>query len=677
MKNTKKIVTLFLSLCMLANICSLSAHAEHVEPAMNERAVLSNGAIETMSAVEYENMLYSMDQELDSDGDGLVDVIELVYGSDPYNSDTDGDGVNDYVEFCVTLTDFLTPDGEIDSDNDGLTNAEEMLYNTNPIDPDTDGDGLSDYDEIMYYHTDPRAIDTDGDSILDGIEAELGLNPLSATSDGIVPDAETLVASDYFAQFVGKECLEFESEDIATLATVDDSDYDGIPNSRDTSPNNNLFGGTLKTNYAKSSVFYNMDYRLFFASNKNYEPKLAIVSSLLSANIYADNCLTITSGGSLSPSASNALPQWMTYHGMTNVMHYDLASDATDKHVSEMYVGRRQVTYNGATKNVICVVIRGTNGTLEEWSSNFDIGDTSKSYNGWTNKNNHLGFEVAASRLNQKLNDYISTYCSGMNNVLWITGHSRGAAIANILAAKRVDSGNTVFAYTFATPNTTTVSTTTAQAAKYKCIFNIINKEDFVTRLPLTQNWKFIRYGEDKIKSIAANYKVDWQSVTGKPTTEYCSNESAVTSAVTELANTAATRNLCYQYRSKSTLPLGYHEAWYGSASERNSGLNGQTSMYSSYMEGTYETDKTLYDATRLEPYGYKIDQQPVFFMQAMAATMAEDKEGISKTEFVLINVAPYLENSKAKIVALSAGKFVEHPHWVESYYILARNISG
>lgn len=671
MKNTKKIVTLFLSLCMLANICSLSAHAEHVEPAMNERAVLSNGAIETMSAVEYENMLYSMDQELDSDGDGLVDVIELVYGSDPYNSDTDGDGVNDYVEFCVTLTDFLTPDGEIDSDNDGLTNAEEMLYNTNPIDPDTDGDGLSDYDEIIHYCTNPLVYDTDNDGILDGIEIELGLNPLSFISDGIVPDAETAVAIEYFAQFEEIDTFDTENEGIVAMASNGDSDYDGRPDSVDANPTSSKFDGVLYTEYATSNISYDMDYRLFFASNTKYEKKLAIVSSLLSANIYADNRLTITSGGSLSPSTSNSLFQWMTYHGMTAVAHYNLASTVSDDHVSEMYVGHRQVTYNGTTKNIICVVIRGTNGTLEEWSSNFDIGDTSQSYNGWTNKNNHLGFEVAANRLNQKLNDYISTYCSGMNNVLWITGHSRGAAIANILAAKRVDSGNTVFAYTFATPNTTTASETVAQSAKYSCIFNIINKEDFVPRLPLNEKWGFRRYGKDKEKSIAENYKINWKKVTGQ---DYKSNYTAVSNAVTELATVANNRNECYQERSVSKLPLGYHEGWYGSSYERDNALNEQTNRYTTNMARTYRSE-SLRETTRLNPYGFKIHQKPVFFMQAMAAVEAQN--GMSNATFTLINVAPYLENAKMKISILALNGSFKHPHWNESYYVLACNLDG
>jgi hypothetical protein len=69
--------------------------------------------------------LLAMDETLDSDCDGLSDVLELFYQFNRYSQDTDNDGVSDDLEFYVTGTDVLVPDGEIDSDGDGLTNAQE------------------------------------------------------------------------------------------------------------------------------------------------------------------------------------------------------------------------------------------------------------------------------------------------------------------------------------------------------------------------------------------------------------------------------------------------------------------------------------------------------------------------------------------------------------------------
>ncbi|MFA6919218.1 MAG: CAP domain-containing protein [Patescibacteria group bacterium] len=65
----------------------------------------------------------------------------------------------------------------IDSDGDGLTDYQEKLYGTNPYNLDTDGDGLSDYEEIKIYQTDPLDPDTNHNGISDGDEVKMGRNP--------------------------------------------------------------------------------------------------------------------------------------------------------------------------------------------------------------------------------------------------------------------------------------------------------------------------------------------------------------------------------------------------------------------------------------------------------------------------------------------------------------------
>ena len=46
---------------------------------------------------------------LDTDGDGLLDAEEEMFGTDPENPDTDGDGRSDYDEVYIDFTDPLTP----------------------------------------------------------------------------------------------------------------------------------------------------------------------------------------------------------------------------------------------------------------------------------------------------------------------------------------------------------------------------------------------------------------------------------------------------------------------------------------------------------------------------------------------------------------------------------------
>lgn len=52
-------------------------------------------------------------------------------------------------------TPVVDMDRLVDTDGDGLSDAAEALYGTDPRSPDTDGDGWSDYDELMIYGTDP------------------------------------------------------------------------------------------------------------------------------------------------------------------------------------------------------------------------------------------------------------------------------------------------------------------------------------------------------------------------------------------------------------------------------------------------------------------------------------------------------------------------------------------
>lgn len=68
-------------------------------------------------------------------------------------------------------------DGMLDTDGDGLTDKEEAIYGTNARLADTDRDGLSDTEEILEYETDPLDPDSDGDSFLDGVEVEGGYDP--------------------------------------------------------------------------------------------------------------------------------------------------------------------------------------------------------------------------------------------------------------------------------------------------------------------------------------------------------------------------------------------------------------------------------------------------------------------------------------------------------------------
>ncbi len=155
--------------------------------------------------------------EQDWDGDELTNYEESIIGSDPYNSDSDYDGVTDgneiwmfYLPTCEDTDGNGVLDGDEDYDGDGLVNRDEETYGTCPYAADSDYDGINDYEEIFTYGTDPNNEDTDGDSLIDGDEIALGLDPTSASTDGILDIENT---STFVFETVDKQLDGFNSDD--------------------------------------------------------------------------------------------------------------------------------------------------------------------------------------------------------------------------------------------------------------------------------------------------------------------------------------------------------------------------------------------------------------------------------------------------------------------------------
>ena len=133
------------------------------------------------------------------------------------------------------------------------------------------------------------------------------------------------------------------------------------------------------------------------------------------------------------------------------------------------------ISYTLAYKEVndgeilLVVILRGTDGV--EWFGNMDIWGEDGSKKG----DRHFSFENANKELQNDIKKYISANDDLKNKPinLLITGHSRGAAVANLFAVdtntktwcSEINIKN-VYAYTFATPNNTKGKT------EYNNIFN-------------------------------------------------------------------------------------------------------------------------------------------------------------------------------------------------------------
>ncbi len=136
------------------------------------------------------------------------------------------------------------------------------------------------------------------------------------------------------------------------------------------------------------------------------------------------------------------------------------------------------------TKPLVVVDVRGS-VTISDW-----INDVMTQFDSENNR-----FAAFADEIFTNVENYLSS--TGVQNpIILVTGHSMGAAIANILAARlneTMDSGN-IYAYTFATPRTVNEAVSGNQAVNYPNIFNILNSNDVVTYVPLTITLPVVNY---------------------------------------------------------------------------------------------------------------------------------------------------------------------------------------
>ena len=164
--------------------------------------------------------------------------------------------------------------------------------------------------------------------------------------------------------------------------------------------------------------------------------------------------------------------------------------DGTDVVAYTLATKRVRSSETEAEKELCVVVVRGSYGS--EWLSNIKIENAE-------GDPDHLGFTLAAQEIVADLEQRAAELDPDVERSYLFCGHSRGGAVANLLASYADGTGvlataQDVRAYTFATPNCT--SAADARDAAYDNIFNVLNPADLVPQLPL-ESWGYERYGQD------------------------------------------------------------------------------------------------------------------------------------------------------------------------------------
>lgn len=237
------------------------------------------------------------------------------------------------------------------------------------------------------------------------------------------------------------------------------------------------------------------DDRWLLADSFSYNHDLARACAVLSAVCNAESCWYSGAAGG-RPFAERALASL----GFTAIRtdSYAWRSSLLDEVGAFLTGSHEGVAYTFASKVVdapgegpVTLVFAGVRGSYGfEWLTNLNLGEGP----------DHDGYRAAKAELARALYAYVADLgADPASTRILVTGHSRGGAVANLLAAGLDDLAGTsqalapasgVFAYTFAAP----ASTRAAGEGCHGNIFNVVGEGDLVPRLPLA-SWGYGRHG--------------------------------------------------------------------------------------------------------------------------------------------------------------------------------------
>ena len=311
---------------------------------------------------------------------------------------------------------------------------------------------------------------------------------------------------------------------------------------------------------AKQDVTINFDYsdNIFANDSSIYNHELSKLSSIMATSAYW--------GDDDTPHNNRYALRNLVALGFNKASITDYGSYARLNKIDkndcdyEAYTFGMKELDNG--QKIIAVIIKGTSAN-EEWFSNFNVWEDKNSPN-----NCHYGFTKACERLEEMFFYYVSGLgITDFSNIkIWITGHSRGAAVGNIFAAHldKIAAGESaagqlkksmfsnlsksnIYSYLYATPSVER-NISDKLSDKYNNIFNFVNPQDFVPRMPL-QKWGYEKYGRvlvfpNEVSSDNSQYS------------EFINNANI---KFAELFNGATLGDYLFKYGTATTINLCRH----------------------------------------------------------------------------------------------------------------------
>ena len=272
--------------------------------------------------------------------------------------------------------------------------------------------------------------------------------------------------------------------------------------------------GEIESNY----FVYSFDIKNFIEKKNEYDIDIAQMGMLFSANISSLSQVVFekTEDPVVDFSDKNSFYQHLELEDLESYKVLP-SSDVDKDDVTFLQVAHKTYSTDETDYDVCFITLEDSGTSGGTWASDFDVGYDNESYYEktgehpeWTNKENHKGFDVTANRCLPLIKLYQQQHLnSGLKQLFYVFGHSRGGALANLVAAKLIDLDYDVVSYGFASPAVTTSEN--YNSTKYNNVYSLICYDDPITGL-LRKEIGFNRYGKT-IGFYLGDYAESYQSM--------------------------------------------------------------------------------------------------------------------------------------------------------------------
>ena len=241
----------------------------------------------------------------------------------------------------------------------------------------------------------------------------------------------------------------------------------------------------------KGRVRFDYDLSVFGRPSSRYDHELARLACLLSTVGYD----RVTEDPSAEPLTGAPYIQkglWTVLEGLGFTAKEPRPRTGRDE--QSYFFAFRPLTLGDREYDLFAAALIGSH--CRQWYSDFDpLGlERDRDYAGTDEAGAiHLGFADAREFIRERLRGFILKHRTGRPVKLLLTGHSRGAAAAGLLAAKTIDAGGLcaeipidpedLYVYCFAAPNYAETARADLLAERYRRIYTVVSPEDFVTEV--------------------------------------------------------------------------------------------------------------------------------------------------------------------------------------------------